>query len=169
MGDSRVTLVLVDSNVTACGDIGHAEDCGYVHVLSEIVGAEDLLGREEGMFVWRRTGQKGYRVVSAVEDAERFYVTGGRSWPAGRGTSVWKATYNDDDNNDDEGSGFGFELVFLQVDVDNGYALWPKDRLEYSAVGLDVGYWDGGYYTFAVNPRNSSEAGGSGNFFLHGK
>lgn len=29
--------------------------------------------------------------------------------------------------------------VFDQVDLDNHYALWPADKLEYSAVGLDVG------------------------------
>ena len=31
--------------------------------------------------------------------------------------------------------------VFDQVNLDASYALWPPDRLEYSAVGLDVGYW----------------------------
>lgn len=60
-----------------------------------------------------------------------------------------------------------FLQVFDQVDVDNGYKLWPADKLEYSAVGLDVGYWDGGYYHFAVHPRNADIAGGSENFFLH--
>jgi len=29
--------------------------------------------------------------------------------------------------------------VFDQVDLDNHYSLWPYDKLEYSAVGLDVG------------------------------
>ena len=33
--------------------------------------------------------------------------------------------------------------VLDQMDLDAGYALWPANRLEYSAVGLDVGYWDG--------------------------
>lgn len=57
--------------------------------------------------------------------------------------------------------------MFDQVNVDDHYALWPADKLEYSGVGLDVGYWDGGYYTFAVHPRNADIAGGSENFFLH--
>lgn len=29
--------------------------------------------------------------------------------------------------------------VFDQTNVDEHYALWPADKLEYSAVGLDVG------------------------------
>lgn len=29
--------------------------------------------------------------------------------------------------------------VFDQVDLDSHYALWPADKLDYSAVGLDVG------------------------------
>ena len=62
---------------------------------------------------------------------------------------------------------FSFSLKFLQADTDNQYSKWPADKLDYSAIGLDVGYWDGGYYTFNVNPRNSSQAGGSDNFFLH--
>lgn len=56
--------------------------------------------------------------------------------------------------------------VFDQTNVDDRYALWPADKLEYSAVGLDVGYYDGGYYTFAVHPRDANLAGGSENFFL---
>jgi hypothetical protein len=31
------------------------------------------------------------------------------------------------------------QQVLDQMDVDNKYALWPADKLEYSSVGLDVG------------------------------
>lgn len=57
--------------------------------------------------------------------------------------------------------------MFDQVDLDNQYSLWPASKLEYSAVGLDQGYWDGGYYYVHVNQLNADEAGGSENFFLH--
>lgn len=57
--------------------------------------------------------------------------------------------------------------MFDQVNVDDHYALWPPSKLEYSAVGLDVGYWDGGYYSMAVHPQDANIFGGSENFFLH--
>jgi len=88
-----------------------------------------------------------------------MYVTGARSWPKSLGTSVWAGAL--------VGSSFLFELKFLQSDPANSYSRWPVDKLDYSAVGLDVGYWDGGYYTFGINAKNPLEAGGSGNFFLH--
>src|SRR5690606_7945939 len=37
----------------------------------------------------------------------------------------------------------------------------------YSAVALDVGWWDDGYESFEVHKRNSSIAAGAGYFFLH--
>jgi hypothetical protein len=57
--------------------------------------------------------------------------------------------------------------VLDQMNLDSGYALWPSSQLQYSAVGLDVGYWDGGYYWLGVNQLNASQLGGSQNFFLH--
>ena len=57
--------------------------------------------------------------------------------------------------------------MFDQMNVDNKVTLWPAEKLEYSAIGLDVGYWDGGYYCFTVNQLNADVAGGGENLFLH--
>ena len=145
--------------------------------------------------MWESTGQEAFRVVMAQNNADQMYITGGRAWDLGYGTQVciliqifckpgafvikrqriyqaepiarwlllqvWKGL------RDPASQTWAFDLVFHQSDAGNGYRPWPADKLEWSAVGLDVGYWDGGYYWFAVNQRNFSVAGGSGNFFLH--
>ena len=102
------------------------------------------------------------QVYMATNDGTRVYTTGAREWDAGTGTRVRMATMPSGD-----GEQFEFETVFLQVDIMNNYAPWPADKLEYSGVGMDVGYEDGGYYIFTVNALNSNEAGGSGNYFTH--
>lgn len=153
----RLSLFAVDDDISACSGKGD-EDCGYVYVHSSITDPSSTLAAD---LTFTKTTQKGYRVVSSPTDASLVYVTGARSWPNARGTAVWVGKWTDVD------SEFAFNLKFLQSDVDNGYANWPADKLDYSAVGLDVGYWDGGYYTFNINPRNALQAGGSGNFFLH--
>mmetsp|Transcript_33846 Transcript_33846/g.40556 ORF Transcript_33846/g.40556 Transcript_33846/m.40556 type:complete len:790 (+) Transcript_33846:2-2371(+) len=151
----RLTLTYVDSDEAACS--GNSDkDCGYVTVYSKIITPEDALLTE---YVFITSLHHAYRVVSSPEDAESFYATGARSWPSARGTAVWLSNWNEAE------LGFERNLVFLQSDVDNSYAKWEK--MDYSGVGVDVGYWDSGYYTFAVNAKNSAQAGGSGNFFLH--
>lgn len=34
----------------------------------------------------------------------------------------------------------------MQLNYDLDYQKWPDTNLQYCALGLDVGYWDGGYY-----------------------
>ena len=153
----RLTLAIVDNNVTACE--GQSDkDCGYIYLSSGVFNASIAMTKN---FSFSKTSQRAFRVVSSPTDGSLIYATGARSWPNARGTAVWVGKWIEDQNN------FSFSLKLLQSDVDNMYSKWPADKLDYSAVGLDVGYWDGGYYTFFVNPKNSSEAGGSGNFFLH--
>eukprot|EP00754_Rhynchopus_humris_P010193 Rhum_TRINITY_DN14126_c0_g1::Rhum_TRINITY_DN14126_c0_g1_i1::g.69891::m.69891 len=147
-GDA-LTMTLVDNNTAACGDWGAVyESCGYVHI--DVGGGAGFAA----------THQRGSKVYMASNDASVAYVTGGRAWKVGRGTTVWVGRLGGD-------GAFSFARKFVQSDVETGYSMWPKEKLEYSAVGLEVGYFDGGYYWFTVNPVNSAEAGGSGNFFLH--
>ena len=159
----QLTLAVVNSNRSACtggswdafswnGEarrVRHMDHCGDV-----------LVQQADGAWVVQDLALGAYRVYMATNDGERVYTTGAREWDGGTGTRVRLATVQ---------SGgcpqLHFTTVFLQVDVMNNYAKW--DTLELSGVGLDVGYHDGGYYIFSVNALNSSEAGGSGNYFTH--
>jgi len=150
--DSTVLMLsFVDNNATACeGDVDVT--CGYVHTFHQTI---DIATAENFNFSFTKTPQRGFRVESSRTDSDRLYITGARGWPSSTGTKVWVGLYENDQ------SSFVFTLKFQQ------YPLWDSDKLEYSAVGIDVGYWDGGYYTYAVKPNDSLVAGGSGNFFLH--
>jgi photosystem II stability/assembly factor-like uncharacterized protein len=96
----------------------------------------------------------GAEHVGMAENDDAVYVAGARGWPNQSGTSIWKAQ-----------RGGPFSLVFLQAD--RGYGVVPWPTLTPSAVGLDIGYWDNGYFTFAVNQRNSAQVGGGELYFLH--
>lgn len=99
----------------------------------------------------------GNHIGMAANDSRTIYVTGNRDWPGpgAMGTKVWVSR---------DGRTFG-PHVFLQRDGQD--RPWPADRMEWSAVGLEIGWNDGGYHSFAVHPRASSIAGGTGNYFLH--
>ena len=150
-GSTKLMLSFVDTNTTACQD-DHDENCGYVHTFHLDL---DVVAAETHSFTFIKTNQRGFRVASSRTDSDLIYVTGARGWPDATGTQVWVGAYDYDQNS------FGFVLKFRQ------YPLWDADKLDYSGVGLDVGYWDGGYYTWNVKPNDSNVAGGSGNFFLH--
>lgn len=151
--NGKLTLAFVDSNATACNDEGAiTNNCGFVHIFSEVDTAATAYTTGYN-FDFLQTTQHGFRVASSPTDAELLYVTGQRRWPSSTGTKVWKGIPSGSTGE------FSFSLTFRQ------YPRW--DDLDYSGVGLDVGYWDGGYYTWGMNPNNSSVAGGSGNFFLH--
>ena len=144
-------LSFVDSDTTACeGDIN--SDCGFVHTYHETI---TTAAAEVATFTFTKTNQRAFRLVSSVTDSEVLYAMGARSWPSATGTKVWVGSY------DAVQGSFAFTLKFRQ------YPLWNSDKLDYSGVGLDVGYWDGGYYIFTVKPNDSAVAGGTGNFFLH--
>nr|WP_294516502.1 hypothetical protein [uncultured Rhodopila sp.] len=92
--------------------------------------------------------------VQMAENDDVVYAAGARGAPDQAGTRVWRSR-----------GGSAFELIFSQADKGFGVSPWPT--LQPSAVGLDIGYWDGGYHSFAVNQRNAALVGGGGNFFLH--
>jgi photosystem II stability/assembly factor-like uncharacterized protein len=96
----------------------------------------------------------GAEHVQMAENDDLVYVAGARGWPQQLGTSVWRGR-----------GGLPFSLMFLQADQGYGVVPWPT--LTPSAVGLDIGYWDDGYFTFAVNQCNSAQLGGGELYFLH--
>lgn len=105
-----------------------------------------------------RTNQEGGDHLKMAErNSGRIYVTGGKDWPDLTGTSVWVS--------DDRG--VSFERRLLQLDEANGYRPWPRTKIEYSAVALDIGWDDGGYNSFAVSQVDAGLAGGTGAYFLH--
>ena len=100
----------------------------------------------------------GDHIKMAENDASTIYVTGGKKWIRQYGTKV-HVTHN-------KGSSWTLKLHQMNWDV-VPYAAWPSDKLEYSAVAMDVGWWDDGYESFEINRRNSKVVAGTGYFFLH--
>jgi photosystem II stability/assembly factor-like uncharacterized protein len=108
---------------------------------------------------FQSTSQYGGDYIRMAENnAATIYVIGSRAWPRGYGTKVWVS----------QDTGATWVLAFHQYNWDvTPYAPWPADAFDYSAVGLDVGWWDDGYESFSINRRNAAITGGSGWFFLH--
>ncbi len=96
-------------------------------------------------------------IYMAENNSRVIYVTGNIYWPRMYGNKTWVST----------DGGVSFEKKFQCNDWDNGYIPWPADKLEHSAVGLEVGWWDGSWDNFNINRRDASKAGGTGYFFLH--
>jgi hypothetical protein len=159
-----LTLAFVDNNSSACLNLmpygwssasaqnATLASCGWLRVSLD------------GGVTWIVTNQPAAKVVMSTQDPSTIYALGSGSWDKAYGSRVWKAVIV---QGVQSSSDISFALMFDQVDPDHNYAIWPASKLEYSAVGLDVGYFDNGYYHFAVNPTNSNEIGGSQNFFLH--
>jgi hypothetical protein len=143
----------------AGGRNGKSVVFAYVQDPGEAGGAV-FIGGPSGMAPAQVTTPQGTTAligaehVQMAENDDVVYVAGARGAPNQEGTRVWRSR-----------GGGPFELVFNQADKGFGTSPWPT--LRPSAVGLDIGYWDGGYNTFAVNQRNSALVGGGGNFFLH--
>ena len=118
-------------------------------------------------FVWvsrynenfQRTNQiVGDHLKMAENDSSTIYATGGKSWIRQYGTKVFVSR--------DGGNSWNLKLHQLNWDV-TPFEPWPQDKIEHSAVSIDVGWWDDGYESFEVNLRNSSIVAGTGYFFLH--
>lgn len=100
----------------------------------------------------------GDHLKMAENNASQIYVTGSTKWLQGYGTKVFSSS--------DKGNSFQLKLHQLNYDV-IPYKAWDASKIEYSAVALDVGWWDSGYESFTVNARNSQMIAGTGYFFLH--
>lgn len=119
-------------------------------------------------FVWigddqmnftKTTQEAGNHIKMAENDSDTIYITGGKEWIKQYGTQV-RVTHD---------KGINWNLKLNQYDWDTGgaYLPWPSSLLEYSAVALDIGWYDDGYESFEINKRDSNQIGGSGFFFLH--
>ena len=117
-------------------------------------------------YVWINQNNQGFTQTDQVvgnhlkmaeNDAFTIYATGGKEWIRQRGTQIFVS----------RDAGDSWNLKLDQMNWDNNYASWPSQFIEYSAVAIDVGWWDSGYESFTINNLNSSEAAGTGYFFLH--
>jgi photosystem II stability/assembly factor-like uncharacterized protein len=121
------------------------ENCGFVWI------------NKNGSFI-KNSQTAGNHIKMSENDSDTIYVTGGKEWIRQYGTKVF-VTHD---------TGVTWNLMLNQIDWDtNPFAVWPSHKIEYSAVALDVGWWDSGYESFEVHRRNSNIASGSGYFFLH--
>jgi len=148
-----LTLAYLDSDgKEACSKIGKSvSECGWVRIFRAHTGE---LPKPD----FQKTNQEGGRFLRMADnDSRTIYVTGG-DWPRQYGSRVWVS----------RDAGKTFSLRFQVYDWDrHPYRPWPKDKLDYSAIGLDVGWDDNAPFSFAVNRRHSSEVGESGHYFLH--
>jgi len=141
--DTRgLTLALIDTQgKEACAWAKNEttfQDCGWVWIQT---GTKD-----EPHFT--KTSKEGGRFIRMAEnDSQTIYLTGG-DWINQTGSKIWVS----------RNAGAKWDLKFNILDK----AFRPN-----SAVGLDVGWHDNAPFSFAVNPRDSSEAGVTGHYFLH--
>lgn len=123
----------------------------YVHGAANI----RLLGYTP--FPINRTQYNYGGLYMAENDSQTIMVVGSSYWPRQTGSKIFKST----------DGGQNWSKCFQILNYDEGYTPWPADLLEHSAVGLEVGWWDGGYELFRMCQLNSAIAGGTGYFFLH--
>jgi len=129
----------------------HYSHCGYLWVSSQ--------NEQTDKFIFTRTDQKvGDHLEMAENDSSTIVVTGSTHWIRQYGTKVWLS----------EDAGLSFNKIFQQLDWDvTPFKPWSSSLMDYSAVALDIGWYDDGYVSFSMNQRNSHEFGGTGFFFLH--
>ncbi len=139
-------LTFIEDDDTDCTGGNIDEDCGNIWI--ELNGSGFVETAQVG----------GDWVRMAENNSQTIYVTGSRTWNLGEGTRIWVS----------KDGGATWTLKLWQLKVDGlPYVPWDKNYLEWSAVGLDIGYDDGGYRSFSINRRDATEAGGTGNYFLH--
>jgi len=154
-----VTLVFSDSNgLDACvWALAYRNSWGQ----SKVDATTDTCG-----YVWikknsqtfQQTNQTvGDHLKMAENDSQTIYTTGGKYWLKQYGTKVHLS--------ENAGSTWSLKLFQLNWDM-NPFMAWPESNIEYSAVALDVGWWDDGYESFSINRLNSSIVAGCGYFFL---
>jgi hypothetical protein len=157
---SKVTFAFIDDNgISACRGLVYSADdlkvfsledhyahCGYVWI------------SHSGTNYFRTNKEAGDHIKMAENDSDTIYITGSTFWIKQYGTKVWSST----------NAGKTWELKLHQLNWDiNPFSPWPADLIDYSAVALDVGWFDSGYENFEVNLRHSNIVGGTGYFFIH--
>lgn len=135
----------------------HQEYAGHSVVSQYLYGGGNIRLAGAGPFYPEETQYNQGGIWMAENDSRTIYVTGNIYWPRMYGTKTFVT----------EDGGQTWEKRFHINDWDHGYIPWLADRLEHSAVGVEVGWWDNSFEIFTVNQRDSSVAGGTGYFFLH--
>lgn len=154
-----LTLTFGDSNgASACSWIQQFTDWGQTSVNDTINNCGYLWVAKNGMNFSSTSQAVGDHIRMAENDSQTIYTTGSRKWVRQYGSKIHISS--------DAGKSFSLKLNQLNWDV-VPYAPWPSNKIEYSAVALDVGWWDDGYTSFEINRRNSKVAMGSGYFFVH--
>jgi|GEM_PF-1134948 len=121
-------------------------NCGYVWVNKNNAG-----------FV-KNNQTYGDHIKMAENNSSTIYTAGGRAWIKQYGTKIHVTR--------DAGASWTLKLNQINWDT-NPFSSWPQSKIEYSAVALDIGWWDSGYESFAVNQKNADILAGSGFFFMH--
>ncbi len=157
---SGVTLAVSDSDgASACSWAApYTSDWGQTSIDQTYAACGYVWTSKNGGAFTKNSQAVGDHLKMAENDSTTIYTTGGRAWIRQYGTKVHVSR--------DKGQTWGLKLNQINYDV-VPYAPWPKEKLEWSAVALDVGWWDSGYESFAINQKNSAVVAGSGYFFLH--
>ena len=159
-GGATFTRVVAASSLHRFAGGRNGASVVFAYVRDPKAGGEVFIGGPAGMAPAQvanaggTVALTGAEHVQMAENDDVVYVAGARGGRDQYGTGVWRSR-----------AGGRFEKIFSQADKGFGTSPWPT--LQPSAVGLDIGYWDDGYHSFAVNQRNSAVLGGGGNFFLH--
>jgi photosystem II stability/assembly factor-like uncharacterized protein len=157
---SGVTLAYSDTDGSkACGWVQqYLNDWGQNSINETITHCGYVWVNKNGAGFVKNAQTVGDHLKMAENDSTTIYTTGSTKWIRQYGTKVHVSH--------DKGQTWGLKLNQIDYDV-VPYAPWPKEKLEWSAVALDVGWWDSGYESFEINQRNSNIVAGSGYFFLH--
>jgi hypothetical protein len=155
-----VTLAFGDNDgANACSwAYGYLNDWGQASIDANIAHCGYVWVSTGGQTFTKKTQAVGDHLKMAENDSSTIYTTGSTSWIRQYGTKVHVSH--------DKGASFALKLNQIDYDV-IPYAPWSPSKLEYSAVALDIGWWDSGYESFTINARNSNMVAGSGYFFLH--
>jgi photosystem II stability/assembly factor-like uncharacterized protein len=157
---SGVTLAYSDNDgANACGWVyQYLNDWGQTSINDTVAHCGYVWVNKNGGGFVKNAQPVGDHLKMAENDSSIIYTTGSTKWIRQYGTKVHVSR--------DKGQTWGLKLNQINYDV-VPYAPWPNDKLEWSAVALDVGWWDSGYESFAINQRNANVVAGSGYFFLH--
>ncbi|MBC7712991.1 MAG: tandem-95 repeat protein [Rhizobacter sp.] len=157
---SGVTLAISDyDGVNACSwAVQYTNDWGQTSIDQTTTACGYVWTNKNGAGFTKTSQAVGDHLKMAENDSTTIYTTGSTAWIRQYGTKVYVSH--------DKGQTWGLKLNQINYDV-VPYAPWPSTKLEWSAVALDIGWWDSGYESFEVNQRNSTMAAGTGYFFMH--
>ena len=155
-----VTLAIsdVDGRNACAWSSPYLADWGQTSIDQTTAACGYVWTSKNGEAFTKTTKDVGDHLKMADNDSSTIYTTGARAWIRQYGTKVHVSK--------DKGTTWSLKLNQIDYDV-IPYAPWPSAKIEWSAVALDIGWWDSGYESFAINQNNSAVVAGSGYFFMH--